>query len=96
MIQYKFTELAKQLTHEREIDFTPTLADAGSSGYDLRACILAAKELVPGEVFKFPTGVHVWIGLSDPRYDEANDSYRNTPTGVGKTRKECNVSCCVG
>ena len=32
MIQYKFTELAKQLTKERGLDFTPTLADVGSSG----------------------------------------------------------------
>jgi dUTP pyrophosphatase len=75
MIQYKFTEIAKQLTSERGLDFTPTLADAGSSGYDLRACIPTEKTMYPDEVFKFPTGVHIWIGDSDPRYDEANDSY---------------------
>ncbi len=46
MIQYKFTEQAKQLAHERGLDFTPILADAGSSGYDLRACIPTEKTLL--------------------------------------------------
>lgn len=44
------------------MSFTPTRATAGSSGYDLRACILEDIVLAPNEVVKIGTGVKIWIG----------------------------------
>jgi dUTP pyrophosphatase len=63
MIQFKLTELALDLGRTYNINFAPKRADAGSSGYDLKACIEEESLTIwPDEVYKIPTGVHIWIG----------------------------------
>lgn len=63
MIQFKLTNLACQLALTANLDFTPKRADEGSSGYDLKACIVKDSiSIWPDEVVKIPTGVHIWIG----------------------------------
>jgi dUTP pyrophosphatase len=86
MIRFIKTEQAKYI-EDREaeyfkinkdslegLSFTPTIADNGSSGFDLRACIKDAIDIKPDEVVKIPTGVKVWIGsdmyLTDADYME--------------------------
>ena len=59
MIKYKLTEKAKYLSM---IDFEPRRATEGSGGYDLKACIEEKYFVLPGEFYKIPTGVHIWIG----------------------------------
>lgn len=62
MIHFKFTQLATFLQETRGLDFTPVRADLGSSGYDLKACMVEPLSIWPDEVVKIPTGVHIWIG----------------------------------
>jgi dUTP pyrophosphatase len=59
MIEMILTEKAKALSM---IDFTPRRATDGSAGYDLKACIEEKYFVLPGEIYKIPTGVHIWIG----------------------------------
>lgn len=62
MIKVKLTALAKELMlNNQELNFVPTRATNGSAGYDLRACIKEPVTLKPKEVYKFPTGVHIWL-----------------------------------
>lgn len=62
MIKVKLTEAAKSLTRTTDHAFLPTRATDGSNGYDLFACIAEPVTLLAGEIFKFPTGVHIWLG----------------------------------
>ena len=72
MIKIKKTALALPLEPILGVDFTPKRADSGAIGYDLRACIEEPVTLKTTEVFKFPTGVHIWIENGDPF---TNDEY---------------------
>ena len=74
IIKFKFTDKAIQIMKEAEelflasagvskdIDFTPKRATEGSSGYDLKSCLLQSLTIWQDEVVKIPTGVHVWLG----------------------------------
>ena len=62
MFEFIKTKEAKQIGLDKGIDFTPIRATAGSSGYDLRACIQDTVALYPGQTFKFPTGIALHIG----------------------------------
>ncbi len=74
MIKFIKTALAESIenyyynseTSTVPMSFTPTRATAGSSGYDLRACMLEDIVLQPNEVVKIGTGVKIYIGdMSD-------------------------------
>lgn len=47
---------------ERYDELKPQYATAGSAGLDLRACIDAAIDLIPGQTTLLPTGVAIHIG----------------------------------
>jgi dUTP pyrophosphatase len=71
MLEYKLTQLAKELT---DFDFKPTQQKEGDAGYDLRACIpFKSISIFPEETVIVPTGVHIaldnrnTVGLLIPR-----------------------------
>ena len=66
MIKVKLSEQAKKLKETLDIDFLPKLATDGSNGYDLKACVESKIMIPPGEEYKIPTGVHVWLGDEFP------------------------------
>ncbi len=70
MIEVKLTEMGKELGKKLGISFMPIRVNPSDNGYDLRACISINRELLPDEVFAFPTGVHVYIGNADPEQEE--------------------------
>jgi dUTP pyrophosphatase len=70
MIKYKKTALAKAMESKIALlDFAPTRATDGSSGFDLRACIEQPIKLNPYDVAKIGTGVHIWIGQDEEHLD---------------------------
>jgi dUTP pyrophosphatase len=59
-------KLDVKILDPRMRDQLPAYATAGAAGLDLRACIDAAMEIVPGATHLIPTGLAIHIG--DPRY----------------------------
>ena len=65
MIQFIKTSLATVIECTNSgVSFTPTRGEDGSSGYDLKACILERITIYPDEVVKIPTGIKIWVGSS--------------------------------
>lgn len=61
-MQYIITDRARDLGEELEVSFAPTRAKEGDAGFDLRACLGRSTCIAPGEVFKIPLGVKIYLG----------------------------------
>lgn len=59
-------ELSVKILDARLRDTPPSYATAGSAGLDLRACLDAPLQLLPGAWQLVPTGLAIW--LQDPGY----------------------------
>lgn len=60
-IKVKLTDLALELK-ESGTDVTPKRMQEGGAGLDLSACLRKPMIIVPNEVVRIPSGVHIWMG----------------------------------
>jgi dUTP pyrophosphatase len=65
-IRMAATTIALKILDERIRDYLPAYATAGSAGMDLRACIDAPLDLMPGQTRLIATGVAIHI--ADPGF----------------------------
>ncbi|RLA60503.1 MAG: dUTP diphosphatase [Epsilonproteobacteria bacterium] len=74
-IQFKLTELAESLKKTHDIDVTPRRMSLGDVGWDLSACLTNPLKIYPGEVYKVPTGVCIWLGESLQEQTDGDCAY---------------------